>query len=119
MTLPLLEIALTIFVLFSVGTFLVLEKHLLSILFGVAILSNAANLFLLAMSDNPEAHKTPFVFNAETATLVDPLPQALILTAIVIGSGVLMYFLFLILRLHREHKSLRTDVIFPTQKDES
>jgi multicomponent Na+:H+ antiporter subunit C len=42
---------------------------------------------------------------------VDPLPQALILTAIVIGSGVLMFAVFLVYRLFIEHDGADIDII--------
>lgn len=104
-----LDLALLVGFLFAVGVYLVLEKHLLSVLFGIALLSNAANVFLLLMSGPPDGLRSPIVkaLSGEEATAlapsVDPLPQALILTAIVIGSGILLFVIFLVYRLAMEH----------------
>jgi len=120
----LIDVSLLIGFLFTVGIYLVLERHLLSVFFGLAILSNAANLFVLAMSGPPEGRSSPIVPSggwvggeenqavlAALAPGVDPLPQALILTAIVIGSGVLMFTVFLIYRLFLEHGGADIDRI--------
>ena len=114
---PLIDLALVIGVLFTVGVYLVLEKHLLSILFGVSLLSNAGNLFVLSVSGGPENKRSPIVPQEGAPGLgpmVDPLPQALILTAIVIGSGILCYCIFLIFRLHQEHKTTDLEAILRT-----
>jgi multicomponent Na+:H+ antiporter subunit C len=50
----LLDVSLLVGFLFTVGVYLLLERHLLSVFFGLAILSNAANLFVLAMSGRPD-----------------------------------------------------------------
>ena len=105
-----IDLAFLVGFLFTVGVFLVLEKHLLSVFFGLALLSNAANVFLLVMSGPPDGLRSPIVskLSEEAASggalhSVDPLPQALILTAIVIGSGILMYAVFLVYRLAMEN----------------
>jgi len=114
----LLDVSLLVGFLFTVGVYLVLERHLLSVFFGLAILANAANLFVLAMSGPPNGRASPIVpREGATTTLsttlpsVDPLPQALILTAIVIGSGVLMFAVFLVYRLFLEHEGADLDSI--------
>ncbi|MCA2962092.1 MAG: NADH-quinone oxidoreductase subunit K [Silvanigrellales bacterium] len=112
------DLAFLIGFLFTVGVFLVLEKHLLSVFFGLALLSNAANVFLLVMSGPPNGLRSPIVSKlledaAPEGALrsVDPLPQALILTAIVIGSGILMYAVFLVYRLAMESGTTDLDAI--------
>jgi multicomponent Na+:H+ antiporter subunit C len=114
----LLDVSLLVGFLFTVGVYLLLERHLLSVFFGLAILSNAANLFVLAMSGPPEGRTSPIVSQGGATTGltaiapgVDPLPQALILTAIVIGSGVLMFAVFLVYRLFIEHDGADIDII--------
>ena len=118
---PLLDLALLVGFLFSVGIYLILERHLLSVFFGIAILSNAANVFVLAMSGPPEGLGSPIVGTEAAKEVgrvmaVDPLPQALILTAIVIGSGILMYLVFLIHRLYVDHGTTDLSVI---EKDDT
>ncbi len=77
--------------------YLIMESGFARVLFGLILLSNAANLFILTMSGPPAGRRSPIVLDAN-ASYVDPLPQALILTAIVIGFGVITYMIFLLYR---------------------
>ena len=73
--------------LFAVGTYLVLQRPLARILLGLAMLGHGANLLLL--SAGGRAGDPPFVGSAGApASPADPLPQALVLTAIVITFAV-------------------------------
>lgn len=99
-----LETALLVGVMFTVATYLVLQRSFVKILFGFLILTNAANLLVLAMSGRPDGKGAPVVLEPGAA-LVDPLPQALILTAIVIGFGVAAYLVFLLYRLFLDQKT--------------
>lgn len=80
-------IALAIGVLAGSGTWLVLRPRTFQVVVGFALLSYAVNLFLFAMG-RLRRDAAPVLESAapvDPATLADPLPQALILTAIVIG----------------------------------
>lgn len=105
-----LETAILIGLLFSVATFLILQKSFVRILFGFIILSNAANLFVLSMSGSPDGKAGPVVLG-ETA-MVDPLPQALVLTAIVIGFGVTAYLVILLYRIFLDHHTTNVDDLY-------
>lgn len=96
-----LDTALLVGLLFSVSIYLILMRSFVKILFGFALLSNAVNLFLLAMSGSPNGKTAPIIGAA--ANSVDPLPQALILTAIVISFGVTAYLVVLLYRLFLDH----------------
>lgn len=90
--------------LFALATWMLMHRNWLRILIGVILLGHAANLAVLASSGNP-AGKAPPITDAAGA-MADPLPQALLLTAIVIGFAVLAYFLSLLYRLLNDsHKS--------------
>jgi len=106
-----IETALLVGVMFAVATHLVLQRSLVRILFGFLILTNAANLFLLAMSGRPDGRRAPVVLDAGVP-MVDPLPQALILTAIVIGFGVAAYLVFLLYRLFLDRKTTHAAAIY-------
>ncbi len=95
-------------VLFGVGLWLLLQRSFVRILFGLMVLSNAANLFVLMVSGDPNGRRVPIVDPAAPGPAVDPLPQALILTAIVIGFGVLAYLVTLLYRLFLDGRT--TDV---------
>lgn len=106
-----LETALLVGILFGVGIFLVLQSSFVRVLFGFILLSNAANLFILAMSGEPEGKAGPVV-DQELTQYVDPLPQALILTAIVIGFGVTAYLVVLLYRIFLDHGTTNVAILF-------
>lgn len=91
-------------VLFMCATYLILSKSLLRIIIGTALLSHGAHLLLLTMGGLKRGAAPLLGENASSYT--DPLPQALILTAIVISFGVTAFFLVLA---YRAYKKLGTD----------
>jgi multicomponent Na+:H+ antiporter subunit C len=99
-----IETALLVGALFGCATWLILQRSFVRILFGFIILSNAANLVVLAMSGRPDGKSAPVVTDVGVP-MVDPLPQALILTAIVIGFGVTAYLVMLLYRLFLDQKT--------------
>ena len=78
----------------SFGTYLVLQRQLTRIIIGLALLSHGVNLLLLLGGRRGE----PPVIGDVLAAYADPLPQALVLTAIVITFGVSAFLLALALR---------------------
>jgi len=87
--------------LFATGLYMMLRRSLTKLLLGLLLLSNAANL-LIFVSSNPIKAHSPLVAEGVSAlerSAADPLPQALILTAIVIGFGVLAFAVVLFSRL--------------------
>jgi multicomponent Na+:H+ antiporter subunit C len=110
-----IETALLIGVMFSVATFLVMQRSFVKILFGFIILTNAANLVLLSMSGRPDGKGEPVVLDQQ-APMVDPLPQALILTAIVIGFGVTAYLVMLLYRIFLDHRTTNAAELFAEEK---
>lgn len=86
--------------LFAAGTYLVLQRALSRILIGLALMGHGANLLLLASGGR--AGSPPFVTAAGApADAADPLPQALVLTAIVITFAVTAFLSALAARAHR------------------
>jgi multicomponent Na+:H+ antiporter subunit C len=82
--------AALIAVLFSVGTFLVLHRSLTRIILGVGLLGNGVNLLILTSGSVPG--DAPILGEGAT-DLTDPVPQALVLTAIVIGLAIVAFLL--------------------------
>lgn len=78
-------------VLFTSGTYLVLQTSLTRIILGVGMLANGVNVLILGISTRPG--EAPIV--GRDGEFSDPLPQALVLTAIVIGFGVIAFLLAL------------------------
>ncbi len=108
------ETALLVGLLFGAACYLVLQASFVRILFGFILLSNAANLFILAMSGSPTGKSTPVVIGREPS--VDPLPQALILTAIVIGFGVIAYLVVLLYRTFLDQRTADARELFDPQR---
>lgn len=93
-----LLIAITIGILVAGGIYRLLGGCKVDIVIGLILLSQAANLIILASGGLK--HNAAALIGEETdiTTLSDPLPQALVLTAIVIGFGILAFLLTLLIR---------------------
>lgn len=86
-------VAATAAVLVSLGVWLLLQRRLSRIIIGVGLLGHAANLVLVVSGGGSGA--APLIGTADESTFTDPLPQALVLTAIVISFGVTVLLLAL------------------------
>ena len=91
-----LLIASAIGLLTAVGVYLVLRRHTFPVIIGTAFLSYAVNVFLFTMG-RLAIERPPIVEPGATA-YTDPLPQALVLTAIVISFGMTALVVVLALR---------------------
>jgi multicomponent K+:H+ antiporter subunit C len=67
------------------GVYLLLRARTFAVVLGLILLAYGVNLFLVSMGRL--AIGTPPLLEADASTYADPLPQALVLTAIVIGFG--------------------------------
>ncbi|MFQ5643022.1 MAG: sodium:proton antiporter [Thiogranum sp.] len=85
---------------------IVLSAHLVRIIFGVALLEAGANLLLLLATWHEGAAAPIIVAGRVPELMADPVPQALVLTAIVIGVGILALALSLALRVQRAYGTL-------------
>jgi multicomponent Na+:H+ antiporter subunit C len=86
--------------LFAGAIYLILSKSLLRIIIGTGLLSHGAHLLLLTMGGLKAG--APPLLEEQAKQYVDPIPQALILTAIVISFGVTAFFLVLAYRSYQE-----------------
>ncbi|CAN0653478.1 Na+/H+ antiporter subunit C [Nitratireductor aquimarinus] len=101
-------LAFVVSVFFAVAIYLMLSKHIIRILLGVSIFGNAVNLSIFTAGRLmrevppiiPEALQTP------DSAIANPLPQALVLTAIVISFSL---FAFLLVLAFRAYQELGTD----------
>ncbi len=107
---PNLVLVAVIVVLFTAGVYLLLERSLSRVLIGVTLIGNGANvLFLVA---GGAAGRPPIVGLEPEGTMSDPLPQAMVLTAIVITLGMTAFLLAMAYRswqLHR-HDEVQDDI---------
>jgi len=84
-------------ILFGIGTYLVLQRQLTRVIIGLGLMSNGANL-LIMLSAGAGAEPPVLAEGVDPAAVADPLPQAMVLTAIVITFGVMSFLLALALR---------------------
>ena len=92
-------LAIAIGLLTACGIFLMLRARTFPLILGLTLLSYAVNLFLFA-SGRLRMNVPPLI--RDGASYTDPLPQALVLTAIVIGFGMTAYLVMLSLRALKE-----------------
>ena len=107
-------VSIIIGVLTMSAVYMILSKSLLRIIIGTCLLSHAAHLLVLTMGGLKTG--APPVLVDGVTEYTDPLPQALVLTAIVISFGVTAFFLVLAYRAYQE---LNTDNIEEMKGTES
>lgn len=93
-------IALIIGVLTATGIYLTLRMRTFPVVLGLTLLAYGVNLFLFAMGRLTIGN--PAVIDATANGYSDPLPQALVLTAIVIAFGMTAYIIVLALKARGE-----------------
>ena len=92
---PNLVYVVVIGVLFAAGVSMVLERSLTRVLMGMILLGNGVNLVILL---GGKAGAPPIVGSSPGEEMADPLPQIMILTAIVITLGMTAFLLALAYR---------------------
>lgn len=107
MTMPLVLVAVMV-VMYTCGVYLMLDRSLTRILLGFLLVGNATNLLIFLMSGS--FGSAPIVGGDDDSSMSDPLPQAFILTAIVITFGVSAFLLALIYRSWRLQQDLEDRV---------
>ncbi|MGJ9381657.1 Na(+)/H(+) antiporter subunit C [Salipaludibacillus neizhouensis] len=90
-------------IIISVSTYLLLTRSILRVVFGIVLLSHGVHLLILTMAGLMGG--SPPLLTEDASSYTDPLPQALILTAIVISFGVTAFVLVLGYRTYKEHKT--------------
>lgn len=114
--------AALIALIFGCGTYLVQQNSFVKVIFGFGLLGHAANMLILAMAGSPVGKVAPLMPGmpghlsaTDPAGVVDPLPQALILTAIVIGFGLTAYLSVLLYRLFLDYRSTRISDVYASE----
>lgn len=110
-----MEIALSVVIglMMACSVYLMLSRNMLRLIFGLALISNAVNLliFVGGRLTRAEPPLVPSGLNAPEGIVANALPQALILTAIVIGFGLFAFALSLMFRAYRDLGTLDADTI--------
>lgn len=101
-------LALVIGALYATGLYMMMRRSIIKLFIGLALLGHAANLLIFTVGGLTRGHPPLIAAGEEqlAGSFADPLPQALILTAIVIGFGVQAFTVVLI---KRAYQSTGTD----------
>ena len=89
--------------LFASAIYMILRRNIIKLIIGLSFLAHASNLLIFTIASTVRG-KAPLIEKGEkyiTETVADPLPQALILTAIVIGFGVSAFTIVLIRQVYQ------------------
>lgn len=99
-----LLLPVTIGVLVAAGAYMMMRRSMLKLVIGLALLSHAANLLIFTAGGLVRGDPPLIAEGRQTLgePYADPLPQALVLTAIVISFGMTAFLIGLILRCYRE-----------------
>ncbi len=100
--------AIAIGLLFGIGVFQLLRRSILRSAMGLIIIGNAVNLFLLSTGVYKGAAAA---YTNATAQRSDALPQALVLTAIVIGMGAVAFVLALLIVMSTRYHTADMDEV--------
>jgi multisubunit Na+/H+ antiporter MnhC subunit len=109
---PTVVLPLIIGVVYAAGVYLLLDRSLTRVLLGFLLLGNATNLLLLS-SGGPSG-SAPILGYSEPEDMSDPMPQALILTAIVITFGISAFVLAII---YRSWRLVRQEIVGVDEED--
>jgi multicomponent Na+:H+ antiporter subunit C len=105
--------------LYSSGIYMLVRRSLVKIVIGLILLGNGANLLIFLLGSIVKGHP-PVIGNADktlTGIYADPIPQALILTAIVISFGLQAFAIILIKRVYAVINSDDLDSLNTTEED--
>jgi multicomponent Na+:H+ antiporter subunit C len=113
-----LILSILVGVLFAAALYTMLRRSIVRLAIGLTLLSHAANLLIFTVS-GVTRRAPPIVEEGATAPIAgsaDPVPQALILTAIVISFGVLAFLLVLVKRVYQTVGSDDSDTMVSTEQ---
>ncbi|MFH1655658.1 MAG: sodium:proton antiporter [Candidatus Omnitrophota bacterium] len=91
-------------VLFSIGLYCILRKrNIIKIIIGIVIVEYAVNLFFILVAYRMNGRAPIFASDQTVTNMVDPLPQALVLTAIVIGLATTALLVAIAVRIYEKY----------------
>lgn len=94
--------------MFATGTYLMLRRDAVRVVIGSLIISQVANIYLIVMGGSKGG--VPILsHDGRHHTVTDPVPQALVLTAIVIGFATTAFLLSLTYRFYEENQEVDLD----------
>ena len=110
--------AILVGVLYTSGVYMLLRRSILKFIIGIIFLSNATNLLVFLSAGLVRGNPAFLDEQAkEIGQFADPLPQALVLTAVVIGLGIVVYLLAVKYRFFNETGTDDLDLLKPTEEE--
>jgi len=108
-------IAFLVGVLFASGLYLMMQRNLLRFVFGLLLLSGSVNVLIFTAGRLTRGLPPiiPGGLDAPVGAVANALPQAVVLTAIVIGFGLIVFTLVLLLRVYERLGTVETDELGP------
>jgi multicomponent Na+:H+ antiporter subunit C len=103
----------------AASVYLILDRHLIRFIFGLVLAGNAVNLMIFTVG-RLESRRPPLIpdqVSAVMPTFANALPQALILTAIVIGFALLSFVFILFYRAYQSLETVDTEQMQVAEKD--
>jgi multicomponent Na+:H+ antiporter subunit C len=106
--------------IYSVAVYLLLHKGMVKMILGIMMLGYATNLFIFVIARITRGLPALIPENADSflEAYADPVPQALILTAIVIGFGIQVFAIVLMRRVYRATATSDMDKLSSTDRIE-
>jgi multicomponent Na+:H+ antiporter subunit C len=91
-------------ILFSIGLYCVVRKrNLIKIIIGIGIMDYAVNLFFVLIGYREGGRSPIFASDQVIDKMVDPLPQSLVLTSIVIGLAITLLLVAIAIRIYEKY----------------
>jgi multisubunit Na+/H+ antiporter MnhC subunit len=91
-------------VLFSVGLFCVVRKrNIIKIIIGIGIMEYAVNLFLILIGYRHEGRSPIFAADGTVKSIVDPIPQTMVLVSIALGLALTMFLVSTAIRIYEKY----------------
>lgn len=106
-------------IIVAASVYLILDRHLIRFIFGLVLASNAVNLMIFTVG-RLESRRPPLIpdqLTAMTGPSANALPQALILTAIVIGFALLSFVFILFYRAYQSLGTVDTELMQVAESD--
>jgi multicomponent Na+:H+ antiporter subunit C len=113
-------LAITVGLLYSSGMYMMLRRSIVKLIIGLILLSHAANLLIFTISRITRG-KPPLIEEGHEVIegpFADPVPQALILTAIVISFGVQAFAIVLLKKVYQKTNTDDLDKLQTTDTEE-
>ena len=99
-----MSVYLECLVLFSIGLYCVVRKrNLIKIIIGIGIMEYAVNLLFILIGYRAEGRSPIFSSTQDVINMVDPLPQAVVMTAIVIGLSTTLLLVVIAIRIYEKY----------------